>query len=498
MSGGISLGIEITVVIAIGVFQIYVFRLTYRKIQQLKQFFPASVGKLEIVGRKLGISVLKDSYRFSKFLKRIPQQTIEGEEEVEVEMIDLPDELVEKYSRFNEVIVSTNSYLCKNKGTATDFNVLKDICERQVDALDDEIHHTLNVPLYLGLAGTFIGIICGLWGIDFNQFVAADQDITSLQHLITGVIFALSASFCGLAFTVINSAWLYNIAQTEMNKGKDDYYDFLQRELLPILAVGVSGSLNSLKSVLGHFVDKFGRNLDAYADSAELLNENLEKQHLVLEELNKLSLTRTANKIAETFITLKEASDELSVFREYQKGLNQTINQTGDVVKQFETLINKFNDFNDHLVTVADNSLITLELQRQFKESLETHFPTRSDYREVWRKEIDELNEDARNASAELNKQLADSTAYIQTFVSSNREFFSTFSQLQIVMGQLVDYAKVQGECYSDLKGEINGLRQDFKQVQIDTLQMNKDLLEAIRILTVVSKGKNNHDGEKR
>lgn len=211
------------------------------------------------------------------------------------------------------IINRTNEYLCKNTGTSADLGVLEDICDSQKETLEDEIQNSLNVPLYLGLAGTFIGIITGLLGVDFDQIFGNSNNLNGLQHLLYGIVAAMCASLLGLGFTVYNSAVTYKAAVSKCDNGKGNYMNFLRRELMPLLSNSMASSLNSLKGVLGHFVDKFGRNLDAYADSAELLNDNLEKQHLVLAEINKLSLTRTANKIAETFMQLKDSSDALAV-----------------------------------------------------------------------------------------------------------------------------------------------------------------------------------------
>ena len=57
---------------------------------------------------------------------------------------------------------------------------------------------------------------------------------------------------------------------------------------MPTLSNSMASSLNSLKGVLGEFIGKFGHNLDAYANSAELLNDNIEKQHLLLVEINNM------------------------------------------------------------------------------------------------------------------------------------------------------------------------------------------------------------------
>ncbi|MCD8081726.1 MAG: hypothetical protein LUF04_15415 [Bacteroides sp.] len=440
------------------------------------------MGTLNIIQAQISKNLLNDHAIFRNFLRNPSTGTtlFKQEDTIEVEMLHLSEEEEISHPDFHNVLLSTNAYLCKNKGTAADFHVMKDICERQIDTLDEEAHTLINVPLYLGLAGTFIGIIFGLKGINFNEFFAQDQNINSLDDLIRGVMIALTASLIGLLLTVGNSAWFYRKAHTQINAQKDQYYDFLQRELMPILSIGVAGSLASLKSVLGHFVDKFGHNLNNYADTAGLLNENLDKQQAVLEEINKLSLVRTSTRIAQIFADLKESSEDLARFRNYQQDLNKTIQQTTAVTTDFKDILQSFKDFNENLVILSNHSQESKQLHQQFKEAIETHFPTRSDYREVWRKEIDELNKDAQRSSEELSKHLQATTEYIRHFVDNNKEFFSGVPQIQQATDQMVEYARLQKGCYTDLKEEINGLRADFKAIQTENLQVNKDLIQAI------------------
>lgn len=59
------------------------------------------------------------------------------------------------------IVNTVNDYLLKNQGAANDFATIKDIVDRNCDAIDDEISQRLPVPLYLGLMGTVLGIIIG-------------------------------------------------------------------------------------------------------------------------------------------------------------------------------------------------------------------------------------------------------------------------------------------------------------------------------------------------
>lgn len=298
------------------------------------------------------------------------------------------------------------------------------------------------------------------------------------------IIAAMCASLLGLGFTVYNSAISYKSAVAKSNEGKEEYMNFLRRELMPLLSNSMASSLNSLKGVLGHFVDKFGRNLDAYANSAELLNDNLEKQHLVLAEINKLSLTQTANKIAATFMQLKDSADSLNVFKSYQEQLNSTIANVSGIVNQTQTIIDKFKDFSTGLSVVVSNQNKTTELQREFQEAITTHFPTGAEARDIWRKEFDLFISEGKQVSESLSTQLTASTEHIQNFVANNKEFFDTFDKLKEVLDTMVQYTQVQAECYKDMKGEILNLRTDYHNAQLDSIELNKSILKAIETMT--------------
>lgn len=325
----IGLIIAVIVVAAVIIFQIRSFLKTKGKIKELDSLFE-DVDTLSLKETSITPSVLRNKESLQKFLQSIPsrhndENGDESKDYTDLSLIVFQGGNKSSNKKFKMIIDRTNEYLCKNTGTSADLGVLEDICDSQKETLEDEIQNSLNVPLYLGLAGTFIGIITGLLGVDFDQIFGNTNNLNGLQHLLYGIVAAMCASLLGLGFTVYNSAVTYKTAVSKCDDGKGNYMNFLRRELMPLLSNSMASNLNSLKGVLGHFVDKFGRNLDAYADSAELLNDNLEKQHLVLAEINKLSLTQTANKIAETFMQLKDSADSLTVFRTYQEQLNSTI-----------------------------------------------------------------------------------------------------------------------------------------------------------------------------
>ncbi len=479
---------EIIFIALLVILQVFVFSSVWSKIIIYKKFFPNSFREIEI--RKFGISksVISDNSLFEKYIDSIGTDTALISEDdsdiVQIELLVAPESVKKNRQDFNDVIKSTNAYLCKNKGASADFNILQDICDRHLQKLDNEISNLINVPLYIGLAGTFLGIIIGLWGIDFSATQTGGGTVisaSSISQLLNGVISAMVASLVGLGFTVWNTALNYKPAAYQNDTDKNNYYDFLQRELLPVLNTGVAGSLTSFKSVLNHFIQKFGENIGDYKDTAHLLNDNLQKQQLVLVEINKLSITKTATTIAEVFAGLKESSEHLNTFKQYQKSLNENIEKSDNVVQNINTTIEQFKDFNTNLKAISTNTLTSFELQKQFKDSLDVHFPTISDHREVWRKQVDDLNQDIKEVYGKLNDYFKTSTEQIQNFIGSNNNFFTGINDIQNSIKLFVENSAIQKNEFEVLKNEMIGMRNDFKEAQSQSIETNKALIEAIK-----------------
>lgn len=488
--------IAIIVVVFIILSQIFSFFTTLHEITKLRSYFP-NKHSITIQSNSIKKEIIADDAKLVEILNQtlpgiIDEATIIAKGEDPKDYIEVPLVVCNTSNTCLDFIYTTrelNAYLCRNNDVAgADFAIIKDIYEDHLKSIQSKINNSLNTPLLLGLAGTFVGIIVGVSGLNLNDIFTGDS--YSLNNLLKGVALAMSASFIGLCMTIWNTSVKYKEACTTCETDKENYFNILRRQLLPSLSTTMEQGLTSLKGVLGQFVSGFGNQLQGYTQAFQLMNDNIKQEHELLTQINQLNITKTSLSIARSFGKLKEASDELEVFHDYQQSLNLTINDVNTAIEKINSAIGNFEDFFKSLQLVVDNQNVASQMQRQFTEVIEQHFPLGSEGREMWRREYDMLVADAQKVSASLQNELQATTSYVKNFVEANKTTFSSLNELPAILSSVGKYAELQTVCYNDLRTAISNLIEQQQKNQIETAEMNKSILEALR--TVVKTIKEN------
>lgn len=508
------MNLELVIIIIVIALQIYVFRETFFRIKHLGEYF----------SYKETIAIENKNVTFS------------DNKEVVIDFISIDEDSSDE---LKENVMSINSYLEKNKGSAADFNIIKDITERHIDSIVNAINSTVSTPLFLGLAGTFFGII---FGLSFLDFPADENGISvisteSLGSLIDGVMTAMVASAAGLILTLVNSAFFYKNALYKNEQDKNKFYDFIQGELLPKLSKDVSDSLGNLKSNLDHFNNKFGENLVSYKDSFSLLNENLKMEKDFLDAVQKVGLNKLSNQIVKTFEQVNKSSNDFHDFQKYQEGLNSNMNASIGILKQYNKVTSDFGNFNENLNLVSEHIIESSEFYNQFKTFLESHFSEvevrknaftnsidvidsaltsklkelssktidqKDFYNEQWRKTVDILNQDIVNLFSKLSDYVEAEADSLKSYISaeehglqqifeSNKEFFKDFRYVEQLFTKFSSYAEISHIHQQNIE---NGLEVVTKLLSDDAslINVNKNLVEiklAIEMLaTSISESK--------
>jgi hypothetical protein len=298
---------------------------------------------------------------------------MEHEKYIEVTLIK-SDEAINPVIK--KILHSINTYLLKNKGAVSDFNLIKDVVDRNTDAVDEEINNLIPIPLYLGLVGTMMGIVIGL----FMMPSISDANFESaIDILIGGVKIAMIASFVGLLLTIILSGWKYKGAKTQAESLKNDFYTWIQTNLLPVLSQNISSSIYSLQANLLKFNDTFSLNVSSFNGLMNRILNTFDSQVELMNELKKVDVAQLAklnvNVLQELRVSTKEFEkfnlflNQLNVFVDNAQKLNFNINsqldRTYSIEKIAETIGSNI-EVNRNMIDVLKSELNEMGQRKQF------------------------------------------------------------------------------------------------------------------------------------
>ncbi|MCC2546011.1 hypothetical protein LJY25_06110 [Hymenobacter sp. BT175] len=317
--------LEIVVVLIVVGLQIRVFLQTRSNAQRLGQLYPAK-NALRVERRM----VLPDGTDLPEYAANAPDGSF---------VVDIIK--AEKVSEdFREILVDTNDYLRHNKGAASDFGILKDISERQSQVLDTAVQANVATPLYLGLLGTFMGVILGLVGIARNG--VSDED--ALTPFLTGVLIAMTGSFVGLLLTMLGNSEVRK-ARQRLEQLKNAYYTFLQARLLPVLHNDMANSLSTLKGVLDAFNQDFIGKVTVFEPIIGTLTENVKVQRDFLTRLNEIGFDQMASANVAVFEKVSQSAELFAQFMGYQQRLNQMLEDGTATARAVSSILDRLVGF---------------------------------------------------------------------------------------------------------------------------------------------------------
>lgn len=261
-----------------------------------------------------------------------------------------------------EIFHSINTYLTKNKGAVNDFNLMKDIVERNCETLEEEINAQTPIPLYMGLMGTMLGIVIGLFtmpGISDSNFE------NSIDLLIGGVKIAMISSALGVLLTTLSS-WSYKRSKTELEKGKNKFYTFLQTELLPDLSDSSESIVRKFEKVIVNFSKDFSENAKSFNTNLEffiLSMKNMDQVAINFKQLTKqiealslMGLTRNNLDILQRF---SNVGSQIEKFTDYLSQINSFVEQSRHLNRHLALQLEKTNEIEK--ITLGINQMITTQ-----------------------------------------------------------------------------------------------------------------------------------------
>lgn len=439
--------LETALILALVAWQLMVFLSNRRLISRVQTMYPPTaqlgVEKVTIAPDALGNSSAVAS-QFDALIARHPSP------------------------EFARIVADTNDYLQANKGAAADFNTLRDISEREATLLDEEIQAQLSTPLYLGLLGTFLGAILGLLALvnPFGSSADAAFNNADVTHFLGGVLIAMGGSFMGLLLT-LGGNYLLKAARATRDRLKNDYYNFLQKALLPRLNSDMQQSMSNLKSVLDTFNQDFFSKIQAdfFSKIAEFtplissITENVSIQKRFLEKLQEVGYTQLANATIRVFDRVDESAASFEKFLGYQQALNTTVSQSTEAARAILALLDRLRTLEESLNQVPNY----LRKHDEFIGSQVKTYTQHTQLLDLMRDGINEaLSEDAAKMRQVLNNRLQAFDADARAATEQWNEHFHRLNQ---------------GNVYQKIVEYLN----PFQQLPAQQQQLNRLLEEQAR-----------------
>ena len=397
--------IVIVIILCIIAFQVFSYADTKKKIREYRKIFPKSISSYSI--KEI---LIKDE-------RATQDDDLPVEEDEEELMSGIPVSQIEvrnASSTMSEVRNALNKYLQKNKGSASDFHLMKDVVERYCDAEAEEISTQQPIPLYLGLMGTMVGIIVGIAYVAISGGLAGAKIAENIAELMSCVAIAMSASFIGVYCTT-RISWSSKDAFSEVEADKNLFYSWLQTELLPTLSGDTVNALYLLQQNLSTFNNTFQTNIAGLNRALEQVKETSTEQVELINLISDIDIKRVAQANVTVLHELKGCTSELSTFNRYLHN-----------VSEYLTAVNSLNsNISEHL-----NRTAAIERMGAFFEREIEQVKSREQY-------INEVVANVDNTLRQTFDSLSESTAQgVQKLRNDSVSQFDSVSQTMAVQQQ--------------------------------------------------------------
>lgn len=387
---------------------------------------------------------------------------------------------------FEAILTSTNHYLIRNRIATNDFNLIKDIVERNVGAAEEEINQSVSIPLYLGLMGTMIGIVIGLFCMpNLESSVAKDisTDILlnkGISSLIGGVKIAMIASFVGLLLTVINSGWFFRGARVKIESQKNKYYTFLQVELLPSIGQDFASTINSLQQNLLKFNSEFSSNLGQLTGIFNSNSQAIKAQKELIDTLERAKISDITRYNVDVLQKMETSLTKLDQFNKYLQNLNGFVDNSQKIIVRTDELLDRSNSIK----IIAEKIESNLAQSEQLMEFLTSHFSQLESHKEHINQTVSDVGFSISGTFKELEQHIVNSSETVKQF---------TIDEIDALKKALAESKTSLSnlEHLSGLKTELSSFKENHKnqveELNKQVLRSNDTLVKISQIVTKIS-----------
>lgn len=475
-------GHDYLIIVAVAVIVVIQLYIWIRSKNLIKEYITVFKG-IQFVASKAYVSLSDISDNVVKDLSNYNEPSEDVDDEVEITYIS-GTELI-THPLLVQIINAINSYLLKNKGATGDFLLIKDIVERYCDTKREEFETQLPMPLYMGLMGTMLGIIFGIGYIaivsGFSAFI--DNPSSSIGALMGGVAIAMIASLIGIVLTTCGS-WSAKTASSQVEDDKNEFYTWIQTELLPVLG-GTENSLMRLQENLLKFNRSFSTNTTKLDKALQRVETSYENQIELMQTIQQLDVKRMATANISVLRELQACTPQLERFSQYMHSVNEYISHVNTLNDAINSQMNR-TQLIERMGTFFELEVKDIE---QRKAAISQAVGTVDDrlqqtlhsLQENADKSMQEMNETLIRKQNIFNKALDEQQEIFKRKIQENGNVLDELKKLDVVASAINEQS---GKLDSELES-LNALKTEIERLASNQDRKMNELIKAIENVSV-------------
>ena len=353
---------------------------------------------------------------------------------------------------FQVTLKNINEYLQQNKIRTADYQIIKEIVERDSDRIEEDVNTMLTSPLYLGLMATIIGAAIGViffaW-TDLEALLTGTQiQAQGIKTLLTDIGIAMFASFLGVFFTAIAIS-IFKHAKGEMLKSKNQFLSWIQTRVMPKMTDDLSGALSKMAQDLNLFNSTFAENTKELKSALSQVSENYENQVQLLDAIDKIKIEKIAKANVAVYDKLQGCTEEIEKLFEHLGKSEEYISQ---VIK-----------LNENLGDIEARTKLSEELGNYFKSEIEFI----QDRQGMMRQQMSGLDSVIQDALDNLGTSLSTSISGLtDVFQRQNQQVQTLIEEQQESLSMALDeQQKAINKKIEEINDPFCGLRDTFREV---------------------------------
>ncbi len=367
----------------------------------------------------------------------------------------------------DEILWAINTYLFKNRGAAIDFVLVRNIVERSLQVQRQGIVRQAIFPALIGLIAFLMGLSIGLFFLPNlpDELITGALVRSSALLLLSSAKLTIVSLLIGLLLSLLLVTFLYPSARYQLARRRNNFYNFVQAELLPVLFQDTTHGLHTLQTSLNAFQRSF---MDSIASLGELMNKNYDSlmaQEKTIATIREIDVMRLAEANLEMFRELGKSADELQKFTQYLTSMDSFIANTSSLNEQVNEWLGRTRELGRVVNSIDEN----MQKNERLQAFIQSHFSELEKRSQL-------INNTVVKVDNVLDKSLNELMEHTQTKIRAIREL--AVREEDQLMKAFEDNKHVFGKL-----AKIDDLYQNFAAYSEQDARQQAHILEELRKL---------------